>query len=398
MLAAATLFVGATAPIAFAQDPAPAGGAQAGDPEAQANEAYKAWKAEADAAKKFELGKTLVATYSGSKAAEAVAYAAIFDPKTDASTVQHKYEMSKAYWDAVAAGGKEGAYLEYALGNLATLEKDPTKLMEYGRTYMQKYPSGKFVEYVKTATSAARYQMFTQMLKDKRYPDAIRVGEEAFAANDNEFIYAYLLTSNGLADETTNGAKSQFVGKVSAWAERGINFVESGKMPANAKQADWDKDKPKTIGTLYKARGIDTYLRIANSTPATPEAFQPAIDELKRALSKNEKDTALYFFLGQAYSGQYAIYSQRYSAMTPETQATDAGKAALDQVNNAADMLIDSWVRLVAFAGETSDAAKAVTPQLSELWKFRHPDAPEGWHDEIKKVNGGVAATTTPGK
>jgi hypothetical protein len=394
MLAVATMFAGAVAPLAYAQDAA-AGGAQAGDPEAAANEQYKAWKAETDEAKKFELGKALVSANPGTKASEAVAYAYIFDQKTDQTTIQRKYEMSKAYWEAGQKSGKEGAYAEYAIGNLATLDKDPNKVMEYGRTYLQKYPSGKFDKYVKDAMALARYNEFQQMLKDKRYPDAIRVGEEAFAANDNEFIYAYLLTTAGLADEASTGAKSQFVGKVSAWADRGITFIESGKMPNGAKQADWDRDKAKTLATLYKARAIDTHLRIAGSNPTTPEAYQPAIDELKRGLSKNEKDQALYFFLGQAYSGQYTIYSSRYSAMTPEQQGTDEGKAALEKVNSAADMVIDSWVKYIAYAG--TGAPEAIKTQLAELWKFRHPDAPDGWQDEIKKANGGVASAA-PGK
>lgn len=399
MLAVAALFAGATAPVAFAQDAPAAGGAQAGDPEAAANEAYKAWKAETDEAKKFELAKTLVSGNPGTKAAEAVAYAYMFDQKQDATTAQRKYEVSKAYWDAVAAGGKEGAYLEYALGNLVLLDKDPAKVMEYGRTYLQKYPSGKVKDYVNQAISGARYKQFDQMIKDKRWNDAIRVGEEAFAANDNEFIYAYLLTTNGLADETATGAKSPFVGKVSAWAERGITFVEGGKVPPSVTdKAKWEADKPKTIATLYKARAIDTDLRIVGSNPTTPEAYQPAIDEIKRALTKNEKDAALYYFLGQAYSGQYAIYSQRLSAMPADQQSTDAGKAALEQVNSSADMVIDSWVKYVAYA---QNAPPAITQQLEELWKFRHPDAPPtGWQDEVKKVNGGVAtaAPAKPGK
>ena len=183
---------------------------------------------------------------------------------------------------------------------------------------------------------------------------------------------------------------------MSAWAERGINFVESGKMPTGVTdKAKWEADKPKTLATLYKARAIDTDLRIVGSNPTTPEAYQPAIDELKRALTKNEKDAALYFFLGQAYSGQYAIYSKRLQDMPTADQGGDAGKAALEQVNSAADLVIDSWVKYVAYAGgETSAGAQSIVPQLSELWKFRHPDAPDAWHDEIKKVNVGATAST----
>jgi hypothetical protein len=396
ILAVAALSIGAPTVSSLAQDAA-AGGAQANDPEAQATAAYTAWKGEADPAKKYDMGKQIVTQYPGTKAAEAVAYAYIFDQKTDQTTVTHKYEVSKAYYDTGVTKGQDGAYAEYALANLALLEKDPSKLMEYGRTYLQKYPSGKFNEYVKTAMAAARYQTFSTAIKEKRYPDAIKLADEAFAANENEFAYAYYLSVTGLTDETTNGANSQLVGKVSAWADRGIQFIESGKSPAGSKPDAWATDKAKALPLLYKAKGVDTYMRIVGTKPTTAEAMQPAIDALKAAAAKNEKDAALEYFLALAYTQQYSVYSNQYTAMTPTDQAADAGKALLVKVNAAADMVIDSYIKAIAYAGETSALATQVQKSLEDLWNFRHPDAPNGWKDEIKKVNGGAPAGT-PGK
>lgn len=389
MLAVAAMFASAAVVPTYAQDAA-AGGAQAGDPEAAANDAYKAWKAEADAAKKFALGKDLVSKYYGSKAAEAVTYEHMFKPANDAQ----KYEISKVYYEASASSSAKGAYVEYALGNLATMEKDPAKVMEYGRAYLQAFPApqGKFGKFVTAAMAGARYGGFQAAIKEKRYPDAIKVAEEAFAANENEFLYTYVLTDAGLLDETSNGAKSQFVGKVSAWADRGIRFVESGKVPDNADPAKWEKDKPTTLARLYKAKGVDTYLRIAGSNPTTVEALQPAIDELKRAITKNERDAALFYFISLAYSQQYAIESAAYDALTEEAKLADGGKAQLEKVKVAADLVIDSYIKVIAFAGETSAVATDIKPKLQELWVFRHPDAPNGWEAEIKKVNGGAPA------
>jgi len=401
MLAVAALSAGAPASLAFAQDPAPAAAApaaQASDPEAAATDAYtKTFKTEADAEKKFAAGKSIVAQYPGTKAAESVAYAYLFDTGTDPATLARKYEVSKAYYDATVAGGKAGAYVEYALGNLATLEKDPAKLDEYGRTYMQKYPGGKLTPYVKAAMAASAYKAFDAAVNEKRWADAIRLGEPQFGS-ENEFIYAYRLAYSGLTDETATGAKSQFVGKASAWADRAAQYIESGKVPPNTDPAKLNTEKPKMLAALYKTKGVDTYLRIAGTNPTTAEALQPAIDALKNSMTKNEKDSALQYFLSQAYAAQYAVYSNQFTALSPDQQNGDAGKALLEKVNAAADTLIDSYVHAIAYAGETSPLASQVRPQLEELWKFRHPDTPNGWQDEVKKVNGGAATASTPGK
>jgi len=400
VLTVAAFSIGAPAGIAFAQNPAPAAAApaQASDPEAAATAAYTPWKAETDAQKKYDAGVQIVSQFPGTKAAEAVAYNYIFAQGTDQATIDHKFGVSKAYYDAIVAGGKEGQYSEYALGNLATLEKDPPKLIEYGRTYLQKYPSGKFVEYVKKATSAARYGPFKAALDAKRYPEAIKVADEAIAANDNVFIYAYSLGYAGLSDETATGAKSQFVGKVSAWADRSIAFVESGQVPDGADKTKWETDKPVTLKTMYKAKAVDTYLRVAQTNPTTPEALQPAVDELKKAIDKNEKDAALWYFISQAYSGQYGAYSTQYTAIPDDKKNVEPGPTLLNKVNESADKVIDSYIKLVAYAGETSPVSTEVKPKLDELWKFRHPDAPTAWQDEIKKVSGGATTAATPGK
>lgn len=392
MLAVATLVVGAPTLPVLAQDAAPAP-AQASDPEAAANEAYKAWKAETDPAKKFELGKQLVSQHPGSKAAEAVGYDGMFKPANDTQ----KYEMSKAYYDAATSSGKEGAYLEYALGNLATMEKDTTKMMDYGRAYKQKYPQGKFVKFVDQAMVTGSYNAFDAAVKAKNWPVATKIAEDAFASGQNEFVYAYRLAYAGLADETATGAKSPFVGKVSAWSDRAIQYVESGKVPEGAKPDQWNAEKPKTLATLYRAKAVDTYLRIAASNPTAPDALQPAVDEIKKALTKAEKDPALFFFLAQAYAQQYGIYSTQYSALTDEQKAGPEGQAQLAKVNTAADMVIDTYIKLIAYAGETSPVANDIKPKLAELWNFRHPDAPNGWQDEIKKAAAGGGAPAAAG-
>jgi hypothetical protein len=383
MLAVAAFAVAAPALPVYAQDAA-APGAQAGDPEAAANALYQTWKAETDPAKKAELGKQIVTQHFGTKAAEAIGYAGIFDKTPDGKV---KLEMSKAYWEGSVASGKQGAYLEYALGNVATLEKDPRKAIELGRTYMQKFPGGKFEQFVKQGIAASRYKIFDDAVKAKNWTTAIESANEAFAANENEFLYAYVLTNTGLADLTAQGANSQFVGKVGPWADRAAKFVESGQMPAGGDKAKWDAEKPNALALLYKAQAIDKFLQVAKSNPADPASgYQPVIDLLQKAATFNEKDPVIYYYLAQVHNAQYSKYAADYDALPEADKTGEPGKMVLEKVNKAADDVINSYVRVIAYSGPDSPLTKTVQPSLEQLWKFRHEAAPDGWQDEIKKI------------
>ena len=389
MLAVAALSLAMPALPVYAQEAAPAPAAQASDPETQANALYQQWKPETDAAKKLALGKQIVMEFFGTKAAESVGYAGMF-PQPDNPAL--KLEMSKTYYEASVATGKQGAYVEYALGNLATLEQDPRKALEYTRAYSQKFPTGKFAEYVKKAAAAARYKLFDAAFKAKNYNEAATVANEAFAAKENEFLYSYLLTSAGLADLTAQGGTSQFVTKVGPWADRAAKYVESGQVPEGTDKAKWEAEKPKTLALLYKAQAVDRFLQAAKSTPNDAAAFAPSLDLLKKAATFDPKDPVIYYYMAQAYNTQYASAAEQYAALPEADKNGEAGKATLAKVNAAADQVIDAYVKVMAYAGMDSPLSKTVQPSLEALWKFRHEEAPNGWQEEIKKVPGAMAS------
>jgi hypothetical protein len=388
-LAVAALTVSAPA-YAFAQDGAAPATAQAGDTEAAANEAYKLWKAETDATKKQAMAVDLIKNHFGSKAAEAVGYAGMF---TQGTPDQIVLETSRAYYEGAKTSGKQGAYVEYALGNLATREKDSQKLLAYGQEYLQKFPSGKYAEYVQKNIAASRYQMFKQALDAKRWNDAIGVANEAFAAGQNEFVYAYQLAYASLADLTSQGANSPLVGKASGWAERAAKFVESGKMPEGGNAAEWEKAKPATLATLYRIQGIDKLFQTAQSKPTDPAAYEPTIELLNKSATHADKDATTYYFISQARNAQYALWVNRYSALTDEQKTTPEGEALLANVNKAADSLIESYIRVLAYGSNNTALKSTIEPALADVYKYRHPETPDAWRDEVQKLNGGGATT-----
>lgn len=357
---------------------------QADDPEGPANEAYKTWKAETDPAKKFDSGKNLVSQFFGSKAAEAVAYDGLF--ATDKSADQ-KLGMAYGYIAASNANGNGGQYLEYAFGIAGSTEKDPKKLLENAQLYLQKYPTGRYASHISTKViPGTRYAVFTAYLKEMKYQDAIQIANEAFASNENEFLYSYLLTDAAIRDLISTGAKSQFVGKADGWAERAAKYIESGQTPAGADPAKWAADKPSSLALLYKAQGISRYYATAQSNPSDVAAFEPARALFKKALESVEKDSVTHFFLGQLCDSQNAILQKQYDSLAEDQKTADAGNALIAKINESIDCVINHYVHVTAYAGKNQALADTVKTRLADLWKYRHPDAPDAWADEVKKI------------
>jgi hypothetical protein len=398
VLAFAAVIVSAPARPVAAQDAAApaAAGAQANDPEAQAAEAYKAWKAETDAAKKAESGAAIVTNYFGTKAAEAVAYDALFS-KT--ATVEQKAAMARAYYDAATKAGKDGTYFEYALGTLVTSEKDPKRIIEYGTAYLQKFPTGKYVQptdYVNPAISSGRATLFQEAVKAKNTQQAMQYANEALAKNENEFYYTYTLSTMALADMLTpDGAKIAYLNQVTPWTQRAIAFVEGGKVPATVTdKAAWEKGKPTVLANLYRTQALASMYETANAKPTSPDQYNATIDAFKKSLTHADHDAVTFYLMAQAYNAQYGILSQQYAALPDADKATDAGKAALAKVDAAADNVIDAYIKTMAYAGTNENLKKAVEPSLIQLYEYRHPDSKDAWKAEVQKLaaTGGTAA------
>lgn len=357
---------------------------QADDPEAPANEAYKAWKAETDPAKKFDSGKSIVSQFFGSKAAEAVAYDGLFAKDKSAD---QQLAMSYTYITGSNANGNGGQYLEYAFGIAGSTEKDPKKLLENANLYLQKYPTGRYAPHItKNVLPPTRYAVFSALLKELKYNDAIQIANEAFASNENEFLYSYVLTDTAIRDLLSNGAKSQFVGKAEGWAERAAKFIESGQTPAGADPKKWEADKPTSLSLLYKAQGLSKYFATAQSSPKSTDAYDPSIALMKKALESNEKDPVTHFFLGQICDAQNVILSAQFDALPDDQKTADAGNALTAKVNESLDCVISHYLRVTAYAGKNQALADTVKPRLVDLWKYRHADAPDAWMDEVKKI------------
>lgn len=400
LLLVAAAVMGAAVPGNAAAQSAAAGGATAQSevPEAVVKEAI-AWEADKNAATKLQKGKELITQYPGTKVAERIMGLALNDMgqgKTFSN--EQGLEFARTYVDTYTKANKQGAYLEYALSWLATSEPDPAKQIEYANQFLKTFPQSQHAARAKAAVAAARYRMFEAALKAKNVDQAAKIANDAMAAGDPEFGYIYLLTSAAGADLATNTINSALVGRAGDWAAKGIAYVESGKVPdpAPAQAAAFEKAKPQTLNLLYRVRGHDALLRAAKKgQAATPEDYAQAAQFLDTAVKHNAQDILAQYFLGQAYHFQYAAHAAKYQTFPEDQAETEEAKAVLAKLNEAADKVIETWARVMSLAGNDplrKSLKEAVQPTVVELYKYRHPESPDGWQT---LVTGGAAPSTS---
>ncbi len=123
--------------------------------------------------------------------------------------------------------------------------------------------------------------------------------------------------------------------------------------------------------------------------------------QLETAIKHNPQDILSHFFLGQAHHFQYAAHQAKYQTIPEDQLEAPEAKAVLDQLNQEADKVIESWTKVIALAG-TDPARKplreTVQPTVVELYKYRHPETPDGWQTLVNSPGGATAPAGGAGK
>ena len=274
----------------------------------------------------------------------------------------------------------------------ANQAKDFPKAIELAKEFLTKFPSGQNAAYLKDKwLPNMRGFMFNEALKAKNVADMIRIGTEALATDAENLDYLYLLAINirelELAANPANFAHST---EGTDFTQRSIRLIESGKKPTVIK--DWKQND--ALAYLYQTLAI-----IEEKNKNTDKALE------YYAKSGTLKPTeAVYFFnIGRINQDFYLAAVQKFQAMpeadrnAPDAEMKPEVKAARDEVNKRADAVINSWARFLALTttnnpwGATRDKIKGT---VTELYKYRHPDSPEGLQKLIDHYSSG--ATTPP--
>jgi tetratricopeptide (TPR) repeat protein len=271
---------------------------------------------------------------------------------------------------------------------------DSSKGLPLAKAYVEKFPSGMNVAYVKNYISKARGEAFNQAMQAKDVAKMIQLGNEALAEDPNSLDYLYLLAYSIRQDELGANPRSfAHASEAADYSNRAIKLIDEGKVPAVVPK---DFKKNSTLNYLYQNLALIEVNKKNNDK---------ALEYYSKGAGLDPSDPQNFLACGSLHQIKYQAALVKFQGI-PEADRTAAEpkpevKAALDDVNREADSVIDCWARFMAVSASNTAYASTRTQvgsALTELYKYRHPDAPDGLQkliDQYKAQAGTPSAGNT---
>lgn len=256
---------------------------------------------------------------------------------------------------------------------------------ETAKEYLEKYPAeDQYTAYMKKWVASyekgKRKVDLEQMIKDQKFAEAYALGKQILVDEPNDLTTLSRVSWSALQLAVTN--KEVNAGEASAHARKTLQMIEAGKGFEEGKPLD-PKVKEESINWLNSALGI--FALKTNPNESINYLLASAKHE---GFFKTDPQT--YVRLALAYqAGPYKKLSDEYQARFPQgSEETPESKAALQNLNNVIDNIIDAYARAVALATDPKYAAVKAqwTTQLTNFYKFRHNDSDAGMQELIASV------------
>lgn len=265
--------------------------------------------------------------------------------------------------------------------------KDQAAAYELGKQYVTKYPgdTDQIATYVKNFVTNYEKALpkfnCDKLVADKKWSEAFAACKQV-AANEPEDLKTHInLAWAGLFGAI--GGDQQLMTEAAPYTQKAIQLINAGKTPEQG-QAFANKDE--TLGWMHYALGY--YNLKSNPKEATNYLHKAATYE-----GSTKKDPQTYAWLAIAYqTGDYTRLSQEYKTMHEGKPETPESKAALENIGQVLDRIIDSYARAIAYANASTDAARYANAKqtwmtdLTPLYKFRHNDSEAGLPELINTV------------
>jgi len=273
---------------------------------------------------------------------------------------------------------------------------DVPKAMELAKAYLQKFPTGQYADYLrKQWIPGQRGVMFSQAMNAKP-PDIakmIQLGNEALGEDPNNLDYLYLLAYT-LRQNELSAKNYSHASEEADYTNRAIKLFEDGKVPVVIPKDKFNKNQ--TLAYLYQTLAL---------IEANKKNTDKALEYYSKATSLDPADPSNYLGCGSMHQSKYQAAAAKYQSI-PEADRTAAEpkpevKAALDDVNKEADAVIDCWARFMGLSANNAaygPTRTQVSNALNDLYKYRHPDAPDGLQkliDQYKAQAGAPSAGNT---
>jgi tetratricopeptide (TPR) repeat protein len=272
--------------------------------------------------------------------------------------------------------------------------KDTGKAMDAAKAYLDKFPNGDHAAYLKGWVFSTRAQLFNQALQSKNTDDMIRISSEVLTADPENLDYLYTLAmairQNELFAPTPNFSHAA---QEQDYSNRSIKLIEAGKVPATVSKDKWNKNL--ALATLYQNLAL---------IAANNKDLDKALENYEKSIALDPANAFDYLACGSLRQSKYQASVAKYQAIPEADRTADPPKpevkAALDDVNKQADSVIDCWAHFMALTEANNQFGSTrgqVGQALDALYKFRHPDSPDGLQKLIDQYKGGGSASPPSG-
>ena len=274
----------------------------------------------------------------------------------------------------------------------ANQAKDTAKAFPFAEEYLEKFPSGQYAAYLKKWRFAAYGYFFNEAKKAKNMADELKWGKKALAEDPQNIDYLYLLAYDLRTNEIfANPPNYSHAAEAADFTQRTIALIEGGKLP-NGFTAD------KKNALLAQLTQTIAVIEAKNGNK------DKALESFKKSASIDPANNSLnaysYLQCGVLNQTKYGEASKKFDALPKEQKENpeDANyKAALAEVNAAADAVIECWAKFLALPESSGygDTRAKVEATVKELWKFRHDDKEDGLTEYINKFKPGAPNGTS---
>lgn len=322
---------------------------------------------------------------------------ALFMPLASAKTTAN---------ESVTQDQKEAEAAAYKLWYDANAAKDYPKAMELAKAYLEKFPSGGYVGYLKDKwIPQMRGYFFKKAADEKNVAEVIRIGKEVLAADPDNLDYLSALVvqirSNELFATPANFAHAA---EASDFAQHAIRLIEAGKTPSGSDPAKFNKNV--TLAYMHQTLAV---------IYDHEKSVDKALAEYEKAGMLEPTNPAYSFHCGRIHNDKYAAAATKYEAAQKKVEAIpdadrsaaepkpevkgalDESKAALADVNAQADAVITCWARFLGLTVDKKewDIRPRIQQAFTELYKFRHNGSTDGMDKLIDQNRANPSSSTS---
>ena len=243
------------------------------------------------------------------------------------------------------------------------------KAFDLASAFLATFPTGEHADYFRKWIPQAGIKLLEEAVTAKDVAEIDRLGKHLLAADpDNLDLAAFLAVQLRTLD--TN---FQYWAHTQEFAQTSIRLIESGRTLTTNPSIPFNKNE--TFAYFY-----DTLAAIDEHN----KDMDRALENFERAAQIDPENARYWLNSGRLHQFRYITAATEFAAF-PETDRNAAElkpnvKAVLDRAQKEADAVITYWVRFMQLPKNeySAEIKQKIMTTLTELYSFRHPDAPEG--------------------